>query len=152
MFMGLSVGLGHISAAPSFTRRRTTAAPMPREPPVTKATLLASEFEELFIINNLSVLDHLVNNETQKNQASCFLVSFQTSHGHAGDAAQGLRRCARTRRDLDADECRHYELRGGLRIHAFADLPGCFGFSNSALETRQQRSARHVGYHRYSRV
>src|SRR6266404_946807 len=125
---------------------------MPREPPVTKATLLESEFEELFIINNLLVMDHIVNNKTQKKQASCFLVSFQTSHGHAGDAPQGLRRGARTRRDLDTDECRHYELRGGLRIQAFADLPGCFGFSNSALETRQHRSARHVGYHRHFRV
>jgi hypothetical protein len=60
------------TAAPSFARRRTTAAPIPREPPVTKATLLESEFEELFIINNLSVMDYSVNNETQKTTRAAF--------------------------------------------------------------------------------
>jgi hypothetical protein len=45
---------------------------MPREPPVTKATLPESEFEESFIINNLSVLDRTVNNETQKTTRAAF--------------------------------------------------------------------------------
>jgi hypothetical protein len=33
---------------------------------VTKATLPESEFEELFIINNLLILDYSVNNKIKK--------------------------------------------------------------------------------------
>src|SRR5258708_40369808 len=96
--------------------------------------------------------DYPVNNKTEKNMPSTFQFLFQTSNGHASNAAQAFRRGTRTRRYLDTSQRRHDELRCDLRIHALADLPRRSGFRNPSLKTRQHRSARHVGYHRHFRV
>jgi len=96
--------------------------------------------------------DYSVKNKTEKNMPSTFQFLFQTSDGHASNAAQAFRCGTCTCRYLDTSQCRHDELRCDLRIHPLADLPRSSGFRNPALKTKQHCSARHVGYHRHFRV
>ncbi len=86
--------------------------------------------------------DYSVKNKTEKNMPSTFQFLFQTSDGHASNAAQAFRRGTRTRRYPDTGQCRHDELRCFLYDEQFFKCTfrqSCFSHGRLSRHRRRHR-------------
>jgi hypothetical protein len=113
-------------------------APMPRDPPVTRATLPASWFD-MTTISPFWIRQSIIGQKIRQ--------LLEASKRHAGDASKIFRRCAGPGRHLDRDERGTDEARRFARIHVVSDGPFRLGFGDTAFKSGEQRAVRRLRQH-----